>query len=419
MSNSLLTLQEKPVAASFDVARLREDFPILSRQVHGKPLVYLDNGASAQKPNPVLDAMAKAYAETYANVHRGAHFLSGASTIAFENARASVRRFVNAQKVEEIIFTKGGTEAINLAASCLGATLGEGDEIILTEMEHHSNIVPWHFLRERNGVVLRWAPLNTDDSFDIAAFAKLLTPRTKLVAVTHMSNVLGTVTPLTEIIRLTHAVGAKILVDGCQGAVHLPVDVQALDCDFYVATGHKLYGPSGIGFLFGKYEHLKRMRPYQGGGEMIDVVTKDKVTYADPPHKFEAGTPPIVEAIGLGAALDYLMSLDRAGIAAHELALLAHATEELSNLDRVRLFGRAPDKGCLVTFETAGIHPHDVSTLLDRAGIAVRAGNHCAQPLMERLGVTASTRASFALYNTHAEVEALVRGVRDVLEFFQ
>ncbi len=320
MSNSLLTLQEKPVAASFDVARLREDFPILSRQVHGKPLVYLDNGASAQKPNPVLDAMAKAYAETYANVHRGAHFLSGASTIAFENARASVRRFVNAQKVEEIIFTKGGTEAINLAASCLGATLGEGDEIILTEMEHHSNIVPWHFLRERNGVVLRWAPLNTDDSFDIAAFAKLLTPRTKLVAVTHMSNVLGTVTPLTEIIRLTHAVGAKILVDGCQGAVHLPVDVQALDCDFYVATGHKLYGPSGIGFLFGKYEHLKRMRPYQGGGEMIDVVTKDKVTYADPPHKFEAGTPPIVEAIGLGAALDYLMSLDRAAIAAHRVS---------------------------------------------------------------------------------------------------
>ena len=419
MSNSLLTLQEKPVVAGFDVTRLREDFPILARQVHGKPLVYLDNGASAQKPKPVLDAMAKAYAETYANVHRGAHFLSGASTIAFENARASVRRFVNAQKVEEIIFTKGGTEAINLAASCLGATLGEGDEIILTEMEHHSNIVPWHFLRERNGVVLRWAPLNTDDSFDIAAFAKLLTPRTKLVAVTHMSNVLGTVTPLAEIIRLTHAAGAKILVDGCQGAVHLPVDVQALDCDFYVATGHKLYGPSGIGFLFGKYEHLKRMRPYQGGGEMIDVVTKDKVTYTDPPHKFEAGTPPIVEAIGLGAALDYLMSLDRPAIAAHESALLAHATEELSNLDRVRLFGRAPDKGCLVTFETEGIHPHDVSTLLDRAGIAVRAGNHCAQPLMERLGVTASTRASFALYNTHAEVEALVRGVRDVLEFFR
>jgi cysteine desulfurase/selenocysteine lyase len=418
MSNSLQTLQKKP-AAGFDVIRLREDFPILAREVHGKPLVYLDNAASAQKPKPVLDAMAKAYAETYANVHRGAHFLSGASTVAFENARESARRFVNARKAEEIIFTKGGTEAINLVASCLGATLSEGDEIILTEMEHHSNIVPWHFLRERNGVVLRWAPLNTDDSFDIAAFAKLLSSRTKVVAVTHMSNVLGTITPLSEIIRLTHAAGAKVLVDGCQGSVHLPVDVQALDCDFYVATGHKLYGPTGIGFLYGKYEHLKCMQPYQGGGEMIDVVSKDKITYADPPHRFEAGTPPIVEAIGLGAALDYLMSIDRAGIAAHESALLAHASEELSNLDRLRLFGKASDKGALITFETAGVHPHDVSTLLDRSGIAVRAGTHCAQPLMERLGITASTRASFALYNTHEEVETLVRGVRDVLEFFQ
>ena len=418
MSNSLQTLQKKPVAG-FDVGRLREDFPILAREVHGKPLVYLDNAASAQKPKPVLDAMAKAYAETYANVHRGAHFLSGASTVAFENARQSVRRFVNAQKVEEIIFTKGGTEAINLVASSLGATLDEGDEIILSEMEHHSNIVPWHFLREQNGVVLRWATLNTDDTFDIAAFTKLLTPRTKLVAVTHMSNVLGTITPLSEIIRLAHAAGAKVLIDGCQGAVHQPVDVQALDCDFYVGTGHKLYGPSGIGFLFGKYEHLKRMRPYQGGGEMIEAVSKDKITYNDPPHRFEAGTPPIVEAIGLGAALDYLTSLDRPGIAAHESALLAHVTEELSNIDRVRLFGLAPDKGALTTFEIAGVHPHDVSTLLDRGGIAVRAGTHCAQPLMERLGITASTRASFALYNTHEEVEALVRGVRHVLEFFR
>ncbi|HUI20806.1 MAG TPA: cysteine desulfurase [Methylocella sp.] len=417
MSTSLQPLEEKPVAG-FDVARLREDFPILSRQVYGKALVYLDNGASAQKPKPVLDAMAKAYAETYANVHRGAHFLSGESTVAFEKARESARRFVNASRPEEIVFTKGGTEAINLVASCLGGTLEADDEIILTEMEHHSNIVPWHFLRERNGIVLRWASLNSDDSFDIAAFAKLLSPKTKLVAVTHMSNVLGTITPLSEIIRLSHAAGAKVLVDGCQGAVHLPVDVQSLDCDFYVATGHKLYGPSGIGFLFGKYEHLRNMRPYQGGGEMIEVVSKDKVSYAPPPHRFEAGTPPIVEAIGLGAALDYLMLLDRAKIAAHESALLAHVTEELSNLDRVRIFGRARDKGALITFETEGVHPHDVSTLLDRAGIAVRAGNHCAQPLMARLGITASTRASFALYNTHAEVEALVRGVRDVLEFF-
>ncbi|HUB64511.1 MAG TPA: cysteine desulfurase [Methylocella sp.] len=418
MSNSLRTIQEKPVGA-FDVARLREDFPILAQQVHGKPLVYLDNAASAQKPKPVLDAMTKAYAETYANVHRGVHFLSNASTVAFENARESVRGFINARRVEEIIFTKGGTEAINLAASSLGATIEEGDEIILSEMEHHSNIVPWHFLRERQGAVLRWASLGADDCFDIAAFTKLLSQKTKIVAVTHMSNVLGTITPLSEIIRLAHAAGAKVLIDGCQGAVHNPVDVQALDCDFYVGTGHKLYGPSGIGFLFGKYEHLKQMRPYQGGGEMIEIVTKDKITYADPPHRFEAGTPPIVEAIGLGAALDYLISLDRAGIAAHESALLAHATEELSKLPQLRIFGGAPDKGALITFVMEQAHPHDISTLLDRAGIAVRAGTHCAMPLMERLGVTASTRASFALYNTHAEVEALVRGVRNVVELFR
>jgi cysteine desulfurase/selenocysteine lyase len=418
MSNSVRTLQAKPVTG-FDVARLREDFPILAREVHGKPLVYLDNAASAQKPKPVLDTVAAAYAETYANVHRGVHFLSSASTVAFEKARETVRRFINAGRSEEIIFTKGGTEAINLAASSLGADIGEGDEIILTEMEHHSNIVPWHFLRERKGAVLRWVPVAEDDTFDIAAFAKLLSPRTKVVAVTHMSNVLGTITPLSEIIRLAHAAGAKILVDGCQGSVHSLVDVQTLDCDFYVATGHKLYGPSGIGFIYGKYEHLRRMQPYQGGGEMIETVAKDKITYGEPPHRFEAGTPPIVEAIGLGAALDYLSALDRSAIAAHEAALLAHATEEMSKLAGVRLFGNAPDKGALVTFEVNGAHPHDVSTLLDHAGIAVRAGTHCAQPLMERLGVTASTRASFALYNTHEEVEALVRGVRNVLQFFQ
>ncbi len=404
--------------APFNVAHLREDFPILGRKVHGKPLVYLDNAASAQKPKPVLDAVAKAYVETYANVHRGAHFLSGESTVAFENARETVRRFINARKPEEIIFTKGGTEAINLVASSFGSALTAGDEIVLSEMEHHSNVVPWHFLRERHGVVLRWTPLAADGNLDFPAFTNLLNAKTKLVAMTHMSNVLGSITPLPEIIHLAHAAGAKVLVDGCQAAVHLPVDVQSLDCDFYVATGHKLYGPSGIGFLYGKHEHLRNLRPYQGGGEMIEIVTKEKVTYADPPHRFEAGTPPIVEAIGLGAAIDYLTSLDRAQIAVHESELLAHATEELSKISQVRLFGQAPQKGALVTFEIEGIHPHDVSTLLDRAGIAVRAGNHCAQPLMERLGVTASTRASFALYNTHDEVAALVRGVRDVLEFF-
>jgi len=419
VSNKLLLQTSLFQPPAFDVMALRADFPILSREVHGKPLVYLDNGASAQKPKAVLDAVARAYSETYANVHRGVHYLSATSTTAFEKARESARRFVNAQSSDEIIFTKGGTEAINLVASSLGAEIGPGDEIILSEMEHHSNIVPWHFLRERTGAVLKWVPLTEEDTIDLAAFADLLSPKTKLVAVTHMSNVLGTRTPIAEIVRLAHSAGARVLIDGCQGAVHGSVDVQELDCDFYVTTGHKLYGPSGIGFLYGKLEHLKHMRPYQGGGEMIGIVTKETLTYAAPPHRFEAGTPPIVEAIGLGAALDYLGMLDQAAIAAHEAALLAHATEELERLDGVRLFGRAPDKGPIVTFDVDGAHPHDVSTILDRLGIAVRAGTHCAQPLMERLGIPASTRASFAFYNTHEEVEALVRGVAKVLEFFR
>jgi cysteine desulfurase/selenocysteine lyase len=408
----------KTAPPAFDVERAREDFPILARKVHGRRLAYLDNGASAQKPQAVLDAVARAYGETYANVHRGAHLLSAESTLAFEAARETARKFFNAARAEEILFTKGGTEAINLVASSLGADIGPGDEILLSEMEHHSNIVPWHFLRERQGAVLRWVPLTGRDEFDLDAFAKLLSPRTRLVAVTHMSNVLGTIAPLAEIVRLAHAAGAKVLVDGCQGSVHEPVDVCALDCDFYVATGHKLYGPTGIGLLYGKYELLKAMRPYQGGGEMIQVVTKDTVTYAEPPHRFEAGTPPIVEAIGLGAALDYLTGFDRHAIAAHEAALLAHATEELGRLSRVKLFGRAPGKGALLTFDIEGVHPHDVSTLLDRSGVAVRAGNHCAQPLMQHLGVAATSRASFALYNNHEDVEALVTGVREVLEFF-
>jgi cysteine desulfurase/selenocysteine lyase len=416
MSNNALARSAE--APAFDVMAARADFPILSRLVYNKPLVYLDNGASAQKPKVVLDAVMSAYSDTYANVHRGAHFLSNESTNLFEKARESARRFVNAKKVEEIIFTKGGTEAINLVASSLGAEIGEGDEIIVSEMEHHSNIVPWHFLRERKGAKLLWAPLADDDSFDLDAFAKLLTKSTKLVAITHMSNVLGTVTPIADIIRLAHAVGAKVLIDGCQGSVHEIVDVQALDVDFYVTTGHKLYGPSGIGFLYGKYELLETMQPYQGGGEMIADVFRDQITYATPPHRFEAGTPPIVEAIGLGVALDYLQGLDRAGIAAHEAALLAHATEEIDKLGKVRIFGRAPNKGAIVTFDVEGAHPNDVSMILDRAGIGVRAGSHCAQPLMTKLGLTASARASFALYNTHEEVEALVKGLRRVLELF-
>lgn len=402
----------------FDVDACRADFPILSRLVHDKPLVYLDNGASAQKPQTVLDAIHKAYAETYSNVHRGVHYLSTESTIAFEKARETARAFVGAARSEEIIFTKGGTEAINLVASGLAHDFKPGDEIILTEMEHHSNIVPWHFLRVQKDVVLRWAPLAADGSLDMDAFAGLLSPRTKLVAVTHMSNVLGTIPPLPLISRLARDVGAAVLIDGCQGSVHEPVNVHELDCDYYISTGHKLYGPSGIGFLYGKYDLLKRMQPYQGGGEMIDVVTKDDVTYAAPPHKFEAGTPPIVEAIGLGAALDYITSFDRRAVADHEAALLAHASEELQAIGGITLYGSAPGKGAIVTFNVDGAHPHDVSTLLDRHGIAIRAGNHCAQPLMKRLGVSATSRASFAMYNTHEEVEALVRGIRQVKEFF-
>jgi cysteine desulfurase / selenocysteine lyase len=405
-------------AATFDVMAERAKFPILSRKIYNKPLVYLDNGASAQKPQVVLDTIMAGYAETYSNVHRGAHFLSGESTVAFEKARESARKFVNAGKVEEIVFTKGATEAINLVASSLGAEIGEGDEIVISEMEHHSNIVPWHFLRERKGAKLVWSPLAEDGSFDLAAFAKLLNKNTKIVAITHMSNVLGTITPVAEITRLAHDIGAKVLIDGSQGAVHEIVDVQALGCDFYVCTGHKLYGPSGIGFLYGKYDLLAQMQPYQGGGEMIADVFQDRITYAEPPHRFEAGTPPIVEAIGLGAALDYMMGLDRAAVAAHESALLAHVTEEMDKLPGVRIFGRAPGKGALVTFEVAGAHAHDVSTILDRAGIAVRAGTHCAQPLMTKLGLTASARASFALYNTHEEVEVFVKGISRVMELF-
>lgn len=423
MSNdSQPILKDMPLASligqQFDLLKIREDFPILHREIHGERLSYLDNAASAQKPTFVLDTMRNVYLNSYSNVHRGVHLLSAESTQAFEKAREISRKFINARKTCEIVFTKGGTDAINLVASGMEAEIQPGDEIIVSEMDHHSNIVPWHFLRERKGAVLKWASVTADGSFDLDGFRKLLSSRTKMVAITHMSNVLGTVTPVAEIARLAHEVGAKVLIDGCQGSVHQPVDVQAFDCDFYVVTGHKLYGPTGIGFLYGKEEHLNRLRPYQGGGEMINTVTRDAVTYAELPHKFEAGTPPIIEAIGLGAALDYIQSLDRDAIASHEANLLAHATEELQAIDGVTIYGTSPTKGALISFGIEGVHPHDVSTLLDRAGIAVRAGNHCAQPLMHLLGIAASTRASFALYNSHADVDALCSNVRKVKEFF-
>jgi len=407
-----------PVPA-YDVEAIRRDFPILSRTVYGKPLVYLDNGASAQKPQMVIDAVAHAYANEYANVHRGLHFLSNAATDAYEGAREKVRRFLNAPSVDNIIFTKSSTEAINAVAYGYGMPkIGEGDEIVISIMEHHSNIVPWHFIRERQGAKLVWAPVDDQGVFHIDDFVKCLSDRTKLVAITHMSNALGTVVPVKEICRIAHERGIPVLIDGSQAAVHMPVDVQDIDCDWYVMTGHKLYGPSGIGVLYGKTDRLKEMRPFMGGGEMIVEVTEDTVTYNDPPHRFEAGTPPIVQAIGLGYALDYMEKLGRAAIAAHEADLAAYALERLSSVNSLRIFGTAPGKGGIFSFELEGIHSHDVSMVIDRAGVAVRAGTHCAQPLLKRFGVTSTCRASFGLYNTRAEVDALVDALGHARKFF-
>ena len=382
--------------------------PSSLREVYGKPLVYLDNAASAQKPKAVLDAMMRSMTEEYANVHRGLHFLSNAATQAFEDARESVRKFLNAPTKEEIIFTRNATEAINLVAQSFGGmVIGEGDEIVLSILEHHSNIVPWHFHRERRGAVLKWAPIDNEGNFLLEEYARLLGPRTKLVAITMMSNALGTVTPIAEIIRLAHDKGIPVLVDASQGAVHGSVDVQALDADFVVFTGHKTYGPTGIGVLYGKAEHLKKMPPYQGGGEMISEVTEEGITYNDPPHRFEAGTPAIVEAIGLGAALDYMRGVGIDAITAHEKALYDHAMERLTKINSLHIFGAARHKGPIISFTMEGAHAHDVATVIDRQGVAVRAGTHCTQPLLQRLGVTATCRASFAMYNTHEEVDKL------------
>ncbi|WP_051018028.1 cysteine desulfurase [Nitratireductor indicus] len=413
------TVDQTLESKSYDVEAIRRDFPILAREVYGKPLVYLDNGASAQKPQAVIDAVTHAYSQEYANVHRGLHFLSNAATDAYEKARETVRRFLNAESADEIIFTKSATEAINTVSYGFAMpNIGEGDEIVLSIMEHHSNIVPWHFLRERYGAKLAWVPVDVDGVLTLEAFEKTLSERTKLVAITHMSNVLGTITPLKAIIRLAHERGIPVLVDGSQGAVHLPVDVRDLDCDFYVCTGHKLYGPSGIGVLYGKKDRLKAMRPFQGGGEMIEDVTLDNVTYNDPPHRFEAGTPPIVQAIGLGAALEYIEGVGREAIAAHEVELVRYAHERLGRINSLRIFGNAPGKGAIVSFELQGIHAHDVSMVIDRGGVAVRAGTHCAQPLLKHFGVTSTCRASFGMYNTMAEVDALAEALEKARKFF-
>jgi cysteine desulfurase / selenocysteine lyase len=405
---------------TYDVARIREDFPALGMQVYGKPLVYLDNAASAQKPKTVLDRIQQAYSFEYANVHRGLHYLANAATEGYEGARDKVAAFLNAPRREEVIFTRNATEAINAVAYTFGREriAAPGDEIVLSIMEHHSNIVPWHFLRERHGAVLKWAPVDEDGNFHIEEFERLLSPRTKMVAITQMSNMLGTQVPVKEIVRLAHARGIPVLVDGSQAAVHLDVDVQDIGCDFYVFTGHKLYGPSGIGVLWGKYDLLAQMPPFNGGGEMIREVRPEAVTYGEPPHRLEAGTPPIVQAIGLGAAIDYVQSVGKARIRAHEAGLVAYAHERLREINSIRIIGHAKDKGPIVSFEMKGAHPHDVATVIDRSGVAVRAGTHCVMPLLQRFGVSATCRASFGLYNTREEIDVLAQALVKAQDMF-
>ena len=404
---------------TYDVNRIRADFPILATQVYGKPLVYLDNAASAQKPRAVLDRLDRAYTAQYANVHRGLHYLANEATEAYEGAREKVAAFLNAARKEEIIFTRNATEAINLVAYTFGRErIKAGDEIVLSIMEHHSNIVPWHFLRERQGAVIKWAPVDDEGHFLVDEFEKLIGPRTRLVAITHMSNMLGTLVPVKEITRIAHAHGVPVLIDGAQAAVHVDVDVRDIDCDFYAFTGHKIYGPTGIGVLYGKYAHLAAMPPFNGGGEMIREVFEDRITYGDPPHKFEAGTPSIVQAIGLGAALDYVASVGNARIRNHEEGLMRYAHDRLREINSLRIFGTTKDKGPIVSFEIKGAHPHDVATIIDRSGVAVRAGTHCVMPLLARFGVTASCRASFAMYNTPAEVDCLAQALLKAQDFF-
>jgi cysteine desulfurase/selenocysteine lyase len=408
-----------PFPTLYDVEAIRREFPILSQQVYGKPLVYLDSAASAQKPRAVIDAMVRVMETGYANVHRGLHYMANAATEAFEGAREDVRAFLNAGSTDEIIFTKSATEAYNLVANSFGTMgLGEGDEIILSVMEHHSNIVPWHFLRERKGAVIKWVPVDDEGNFLLEEYERLFSPRTKMVAITHMSNVLGTVTPAKDIVRIAHERGVPVLLDGAQAAVHLNVDVRDLDVDFYVFTGHKVYGPTGIGVLYGKREWLEKMPPYQGGGEMINEVRCEGITYGVPPHRFEAGTPPIVEAAGLGAAVRFMMELGRDRIQAHEAALSAYAHERLRAMNSIRIIGQAHGKGAIIAFEMKGAHAHDVATVIDRQGVAVRAGTHCAMPLLKRFGVTSTCRASFGMYNTRAEVDALADALEYARKFF-
>ena len=404
----------------YDIDKIRADFPILSREVNGKPLVYLDNGASAQKPQVVIDAVTRGYAEEYANVHRGLHFLSNLATEKYEAVRGTVARFLGAKDEDEIVFTSGTTEGINLVAySWAMPRMEAGDEIVLSVAEHHANIVPWHFLRERQGVVLKWVDVDANGDLDPAAVLAAITPRTKLVAVTHMSNVLGTVVDVKAIVSGAKEKGVPVLVDGSQAAVHMPVNVEEIGADFYAITGHKLYGPSGSGAIHIRKERMAEMRPFMGGGDMIRDVTRDAVTYNDPPMKFEAGTPGIVQQIGMGVALDYMMGIGMENIAAHEKRLCAYARARLDGLNWLNVQGKSATKGAIFSFTLEGAaHAHDISTVLDKKGVAVRAGHHCAQPLMEHMGVTATCRASFGMYNTEAEVDALVDALELCHELF-
>ena len=406
-------------AQPLDLKKIRADFPILAERIHGKKLVYLDNAATSQKPRAVIDAIVNYYEHLNANIHRGVHTLSVRATEAHDAARQTVRRFIHAADTREIIFVRGATEAINLVAQTYGRThVAAGDEILITAMEHHSNIVPWQILCEEKGAHLRVAPIDDRGELELNEFAKLIGPRTKLVAVTQVSNALGTVTPLREMIEIAHRQGVPVLVDGAQAVPHFAVDVQALDCDFYAFSGHKVYGPTGIGVLYGKRALLEAMPPYQGGGDMISSVTFAKTTYNDLPFKFEAGTPDIAGAIALGAALDYISNLGMDSIAAHEHGLLAYATEKVGSLPGVQLIGTARERAGVLSFVMDGVHPHDLGTILDREGIAIRTGHHCAQPVMDRFKIPATARASFAVYNTREDVDALVEGLRKAHEVF-
>jgi len=410
--------QKVEKVAGYDVERIRQDFPVLDQQVHGKQLVYLDNAATSQKPTAVIDSLVEYYQNDNANIHRGVHTLSERATLSYENARKTVQRFLNAESEKEIVFARGATEAINLVANAFAQKISTGDEVLITAMEHHSNIVPWQMLCEKTGAELKVAPINEQGELILEEFEKLISKNTKFAAISHMSNALGTINPIKQMIELLHQHNIPVLVDGAQAIPHISVDVQALDCEFYVFSGHKLYAPTGIGALYGKMEQLEQMAPYQGGGDMISAVTFDKTVYNKVPYKFEAGTPNIAGTIGLGAAIDYVNNIGIDAIAAHEDSLLSYATEQAKRINKLRVIGTAKNKGAILSFVLEGIHPHDIGTMMDHQGIAVRAGHHCAMPVMDFFGVPATARASFAMYNTHQEVDALMAGIENLIEMF-